>query len=75
MTAQQILSKVMQEDPDCAWSWHCCITMMAIDAGKSSEEARIISAEFMLGVFGVTITENKRWEDYMRKVMQPGVGC
>jgi hypothetical protein len=49
----KLLADALQADPDYAWTWHCNLAMMAIDAGAGYVEAQRGAANFMHRAFGV----------------------
>ena len=54
-----VLSRAMKNDPMYAWSWHCNLAMMAVDAGASHYEANKREESFMHYLFGVRAQEPK----------------
>ena len=63
--AFNVLQKYMQDDKDYAWSWHCNIAMVAVDAGANHIEANIRTGDFMRRCFGV---DTKTFPEYKRIV-------
>jgi hypothetical protein len=61
--AVEHLSKVMQEDPEYAWGWHCNIAMAAFDEGLDHEHSNKAAGRFMHMCFGVN-TINNDHSDY-----------
>ncbi len=55
------LSKVLQDDSNLAWSWHCNIAMLAVDSGADHKEANERTADFMKSVFGVNTSKTKEY--------------
>ena len=51
--AMDALRKAVRADYDYAWSWHCNIAMVAIDAGATHKTANERAAGFMWRTFGV----------------------
>ena len=51
--AMWILSRAMKKDYGYAWSWHCNVAMVAVDAGASHGEANKRASDFMHIAFGI----------------------
>lgn len=51
--AMAALTEAMKADPEYAWSWHCNIAMVAVDAGAPHQEANERAAGFMRTAFDV----------------------
>lgn len=47
------LARQMRRDFGYAWSWHCNVAMVALDAGASHDRANRFAADFMSRAFGV----------------------
>jgi hypothetical protein len=45
-----------KQQPDLAWSWHCNIAMLAVDAGAPHLEANMRTADFMRRAFDIDVT-------------------
>lgn len=56
--ALDVLSNAMKNDSEYAWTWHCNLAMMAVDAGAGYKEANERASSFMLGLFGINTAEN-----------------
>ena len=65
--AMQTISKALKDDPEYAWSWHCNITMAAVDEGMSHYRANHASARFMHNAFGIDITKHDNFKDVTKK--------
>ena len=61
--AMNHLRKVLKEDPEYAWSWHCNIAMAAFDEGLDHEHANKAAGRFMYNCFGINTINNKN-SDY-----------
>ena len=48
--AIETLSAQMKSDPGYAWSWHCNLAMLAVDAGAKHGAANKRAAQFMSNV-------------------------
>lgn len=67
LTGQAIdhLKKVMKDDTEYAWGWHCNIAMPAYDSGISPIAANLASARIMKHLFDIDITQNPNWATTM----------
>lgn len=63
--AFEILSEVMQTEPDYAWSWQCNLAMMAHDAGAPAREANIRAADLIHSFFKVDVKSTRFYQDLM----------
>jgi hypothetical protein len=59
----QIMRSLMQADESWAWSWHCNLAMMAIDAGADRLSANHGAAEFMRQAFEVNIRTSQLYRN------------
>jgi Zn-finger protein len=57
--ALDTLRKAMEEDPEYAWTWHCNLAIMAVDAGAPHKEANERAGDFMKHLFGVNTNRFK----------------
>lgn len=57
-TAMKVLAETMKNDPEYAWSWHCNLAMLAVDAGACHDKANIRAADFMLSAFKIDTSRN-----------------
>lgn len=65
LKALQSLSDIMVNDNEYAWSWHCNLAMMAVDAGANHKDANIRASDFMRTAFGVDTSKLKEYKQIM----------
>lgn len=61
--AVKALSYAFKLDPDFAWTWHCNLAMMAIDAGAPYVHAQRSAANFMKTLFGADTSTNRFYSE------------
>ena len=61
-SAMQNLTHALKEDADHAWSWHCNLAVMAIDAGADHRRANERAASLMMNLFGVDTRNNEHYK-------------
>lgn len=64
ITPFESLRKLLQGDPDYAWSWQCNLAMSVVDEGVSHEVANRAAARFMFSAFGVDVTQLDPWQSF-----------
>lgn len=67
-SAMEYLSEVMGDDSDYAWSWHCNLATLAINAGADRIPAHEHAATFMKVNFGVDVGVMSRFIDLMNSL-------
>jgi hypothetical protein len=55
------LRAAMSANSDYAWTWHCNLTMMAVDAGAPHDAADDHAATFMRNAFDVDVKKCPQW--------------
>jgi hypothetical protein len=60
--AIETLSAQMKSDPGYAWSWHCNLAMLAVDAGAKHGAANRQAAQFMSNVFDVDTSLDEKYK-------------
>lgn len=61
-TAFAVLKAALQSDPEYAWSWHCNVAMMFVDAGGDHHVGNQGAARFMKLCFDVDTTKCAGWQ-------------
>lgn len=57
--AWAVFKRLMREDPEYAWAWHCNLAVPIMDAAEvSHERANIAAAYLMLHLFEYDITQH-----------------
>lgn len=59
--AMEALRAAMRGDPGYAWSWHCNLAMMAVDAGAPHQAANERAADLMKNLFAVDTRYNEHF--------------
>jgi hypothetical protein len=65
------LSAAFAADPEYAWTWHCNLAMMAVDAGAPYHEAQRGAANLMHRAFGVDTRNNPLYSEAGPPVGKP----
>lgn len=60
--AMDILRRAMAKDEMYAWSWHCNLACMAMDAGASPISANERAASFMMTAFDVDTSKTSMYQ-------------
>ena len=56
------LRDALQADQDYAWTWHCNLACIAMDAGAEHESSNRRAATFMRDAFDVDVTKTDYWK-------------
>ena len=61
--AWDTFKRLMREDPDYAWSWHCNIAVPIMDAiNVSHEDANLVAAHLLSFLFDCDSTQHPNYE-------------
>lgn len=58
------LKAALKNCDDFAWTWHCNLACIGLDAGGTHEVANRRAAQFMKNAFGIDVTKCENWKQF-----------